>query len=69
MEFDVLTMTNFIALGQTVYEKSVLQTIFCIVHYFGAPDSFGQSSSIWVVMYSKPLHQAAKFRLILKTRL
>jgi len=28
-------MPNFIALGQTMYEKSV--TIFCILQYFGAP--------------------------------
>ena len=45
---------NFIALGQTVYEKSV--TNFCYtLYYFGVPegDLLGHSSSIWVVMYSK----------------
>jgi len=49
-----LTMPNFIALGQTVYEKSVIFlqiTPFIILAPQGDP--FGQSSPLWVATYSK----------------
>jgi len=64
-----LTMLNFIALGQTVYENSV--TIFYTLHYFGAPerDPLGQNSPIWVVMYSKVLSINLPNRRFLTTRL
>jgi len=48
-----LNMPNFVALHQTVYEKSGTK-IFYTRHYFGAlGDPLGQSSPIWVVIYNK----------------
>ena len=48
-----LIVPNFVALGQTMNEKSVA-IFFYIIQYFGAPGvTLGQSSLISALMYSK----------------
>jgi len=50
-----LIVPNLIALGQTMYEKSVTK-MFYTLQYFGVPGGpLGQSSSVPALMYSKAL--------------
>jgi len=48
-----ITLPNFVALGKTMYEKTVtkLFTPFSILAPQG--DLLGKSSSIWILMYCK----------------
>jgi len=63
-----LTVPNFIALGQTVYEKSVI--IFYTLHYFGTaggtPWAKVHQSGCWYI--ARPsIYKCAKFRPVLTT--
>jgi len=62
-----LILPNFIALGQTVYEKSVI--IFYTLHYSGAQGGPSRSKFINLGhnVQQGSLYQPAKFRPVLKT--
>jgi len=64
-----LVVLYFIALGQTVYEKSV--TIFHTLQYSGAPGGpLGQSSQScpWCMQQQVPIYQSSKFRRFQRRR-
>jgi len=56
-------MPNFIALGQTTYEKSVAKNFYAL-QYFGAPRGtpVPQFTYLGDGVQQGPLYQAAKFR-------
>ena len=56
-----IIMPNFIALGQTMYEKSV--TIFYTLQYFGAPGGppVPKFTNLGPDVQQGPIYQPAKF--------
>jgi len=64
-----LIMPNFIALGQTMYEKSV--TIFYTLQYFGAPGGLPEPKFTSRGLDEKqgPVYRSVKFPPVLTTRL